>query len=244
MPTFVSERATMQVLPHHHEAHRSQHSGWLRAAVLGANDGLISTGSLVLGMATAQASPATILLSGIAGLAAGALSMAAGEYVSVSSQVDAERADERLEARALRDHPEAELAELAEIYVKRGLDPALANQVAKQLTAHDDLGTHLRDELGIHDLQRARPVQAGLASALAFTSGALPPVLLAWLWPGPGLPIAIVASTVALLAVLGFIAERVAGGKGPRGALRVLLWGALALGATAAIGHFFGISAS
>ena len=232
----------MDALHAHIESHRSHHSGWLRAAVLGANDGLISTGSLVLGMATANAGPATILLSGIAGLAAGALSMAAGEYVSVSSQVDAERADARLEAHALRDHPEAELDELAEIYVRRGLDPGLARQVAEQLTEHDDLGSHLRDELGIHDLQRARPVQAGLASALAFTSGALPPVLLAWLWSGPGLVPAIVVSTLALLAVLGFVAERVAGGKGPRGALRVLLWGAVAMGATAGIGLLFGVS--
>ena len=232
----------MDALHAHIESHRSHHSGWLRAAVLGANDGLISTGSLVLGMATANAGPATILLSGIAGLAAGALSMAAGEYVSVSSQVDAERADARLEAHALRDHPEAELDELAEIYVRRGLDPGLARQVAEQLTEHDDLGSHLRDELGIHDLQRARPVQAGLASALAFTSGALPPVLLAWLWSGPGLVSAIVVSTLALLAVLGFVAERVAGGKGPRGALRVLLWGAVAMGATAGIGLLFGVS--
>lgn len=232
----------MDALQAHIESHRSHHSGWLRAAVLGANDGLISTGSLVLGMATAQASPATILLTGIAGLAAGALSMAAGEYVSVSSQVDAERADARLEAHALREHPEAELDELAEIYVRRGLEPALARQVAEQLTAHDDLGTHLRDELGIHDLQRARPVQAGLASALAFTSGALPPVLLAWLWPGGGLSLAIVATTLALLAVLGFVAERVAGGRGLRGALRVLFWGAAAMAVTAGIGHLFGVS--
>ena len=232
----------MDALQAHIESHRSHHSGWLRAAVLGANDGLISTGSLVLGMATAHASPVTILLTGIAGLAAGALSMAAGEYVSVSSQVDAERADARLEAHALREHPEAELDELAEIYVRRGLDPSLARQVAEQLTAHDDLGTHLRDELGIHDLQRARPVQAGLASALAFTSGALPPVLLAWLWPGAGLAVAIVVSTLILLALLGYLAERVAGGRGLRGALRVLSWGALAMGATALIGHLFGVS--
>ena len=151
-------------------------------------------------------------------------------------------------ARTLRFSPDSsrpaivELDELAEIYVRRGLDPALARQVAEQLTAHDDLGTHLRDELGIHDLQRARPVQAGLASALAFTSGALPPVLLAWLWPGAGLAVAIVVSTLILLALLGYLAERVAGGRGLRGALRVLSWGALAMGATALIGHLFGVS--
>ena len=226
----------------HHEPHRSQHGGWLRAAVLGANDGLISTGSLVLGMATAQASPDTLLLSGIAGLVAGALSMAAGEYVSVSSQADAEQADARIEARALREHPEAELDELTAIYERRGLAPVLAREVAEQLTLHDDLGTHLRDEVGIHEANRARPLQAALASAASFTVGALPPVLLAWLWTGGGLPIAIVASTLVLLAVLGYAAERVAGGAGLRGAIRVLLWGALTMGATAAIGHLFGVS--
>ena len=226
----------------HHEPHRSQHGGWLRAAVLGANDGLISTGSLVLGMATAQASPDTLLLSGIAGLVAGALSMAAGEYVSVSSQADAEQADARIEARALREHPEAELDELTAIYERRGLAPVLAREVAEQLTLHDDLGTHLRDEVGIHEANRARPLQAALASAASFTVGALPPVLLAWLWTGGGLPIAIVASTLVLLAVLGYAAERVAGGAGLCGAIRVLLWGALAMGATAAIGHLFGVS--
>jgi VIT1/CCC1 family predicted Fe2+/Mn2+ transporter len=227
----------------HHEPHRSQHSGWLRAAVLGANDGLISTGSLVLGMATAQAEPATILLTGIAGLAAGALSMAAGEYVSVSSQADAEHADIRIERAALDQHPEAELHELTQIYVHRGLEPALARQVAEQLTAHDDLAAHLRDEVGIHEAQRARPVQAALASAASFTLGALPPVLLAWLWRGPGLSTAIVASTLLLLAILGYTAERVAGGGGVKGALRVLLWGALAQAATALIGWLFGVSA-
>ncbi len=228
---------------HHHEPHRSQHSGWLRAAVLGANDGLISTGSLVLGMATAQASTDTILLSGLAGLVAGALSMAAGEYVSVSSQADAEHADIRIERAALDQHPEAELRELTQIYVHRGLEPGLARQVAEQLTAHDDLAAHLRDEVGIHDLQRARPVQAALASAGSFTVGALPPVLLAWLWSGPGLAFAIVASSLVLLAVLGYVAERVAGGGGVRGALRVLLWGSAAQAATALIGWLFGVSA-
>ncbi len=228
---------------HHHEVHRSQNSGWLRAAVLGANDGLISTSSLVLGVAAAQAAPATILLTGIAGLAAGALSMAAGEYVSVSSQEDAELADIRMERKALEQHPEAELEELTQIYIGRGLEPALVRQVAEQLTAHDVLAAHLRDEVGIHDLQRARPVQAALASAAAFTVGALPPVLLAWLWTAPGLSAVIVASTLLLLAVLGYVAERVAGGGGLKGALRVLLWGALALAVTAGIGRIFGISA-
>ena len=232
----------MDALQSHIESHRSHRVGWLRAAVLGANDGLISTGSLVLGMASAGAAPATILLSGIAGLAAGAFSMAAGEYVSVSSQADAERADARIEADALRKYPDAELAELTEIYVRRGVEPALARQVAEQLTDHDDLGTHLRDELGIHDVHRARPVQAGLASAAAFTAGALPPVLLAWLWRGDGLSMALVVSTLALLALLGFVAERVAGGGGLRGMLRVMAWGTLAMMATAAIGRAFGVA--
>jgi VIT1/CCC1 family predicted Fe2+/Mn2+ transporter len=227
----------------HPEPHHSQRAGWLRAAVLGANDGLISTGGLVLGMASAQASGQAIVLGGVAGLVAGALSMAAGEYVSVSSQADAERADTRIEKRALRDYPEAELDELTGIYVERGLEPALARRVAEQLTRHDDLGAHLRDELGLHDRHRARPTQAALASAAAFTCGALPPVLLAWRWPGSGLPLAIVASTLLLLAVLGYVAERMAGGAGVRGAGRVLLWGALALAATALIGRAFDVAA-
>ena len=230
----------MDDLQTHIESHRSQRAGWLRAAVLGANDGLISTGSLVLGMASAGAAPATILLSGIAGLAAGAFSMAAGEYVSVSSQADAERADARIEAHALREYPDAELEELTEIYVRRGVEPALAKQVAQQLTDHDDLGAHLRDELGIYDVHRARPVQAAVASAAAFITGALPPVLLAWLWHGDNLPTALVVSTLVLLAVLGFVAERVAGGRGWRGMGRVLIWGAMAMAATALIGQLFG----
>ncbi len=232
----------MHAISHHHEPHRSQRSGWLRAAVLGANDGLISTGSLMLGMATAQASAATILLSGIAGLAAGALSMAAGEFVSVSSQADAERADVRIEARALREYPDLELQELTDIYIQRGLDAALARQVAEQLTAHDDLATHLRDDVGISDLQRPRPVQAALASAAAFTLGALPPVLLGWLWAGPSLAVVMVITTSVLLAALGFVAERIAGGGGIKGAWRVLLWGSVAQAATAAIGYAFGIA--
>ena len=226
----------------HAEQHVSQRAGWLRAAVLGANDGLISTSSLVLGMATANAGNHAILVAGVAGLAAGAFSMAAGEYVSVSSQADAERADAHIERRALREHPEAELEELTQIYRARGVEAALARQVAEQLTRHDDLGAHLRDELGIHDVHRARPVQAAVASALAFSVGALPPVLLAWHWPAQGLPAAIVTSTLLLLAVLGYAAERMAGGTGPRGAVRVLVWGALALAATALIGRVFGVA--
>ena len=227
---------------HHHEPHRSQNSGWLRAAVLGANDGLISTSSLMLGMAAAQTHSSTILLSGLAGLVAGALSMAAGEYVSVSSQVDAEHADMRIESRALREYPDLELKELTDIYVQRGLTAELAHEVAVQLTAHDDLGAHLRDEVGIHDNHRARPVQAALASAAAFTVGALPPVLLGWLWRGPGMATTMVTSSLVLLAVLGYVAERVAGGGGWKGAARVLLWGTLAQAGTALIGWLFRVS--
>ncbi|WP_275672578.1 VIT1/CCC1 transporter family protein [Thermomonas flagellata] len=230
-------------IPHPHaEPHRSQHGGWLRAAVLGANDGLISTASLVLGMASARAHADAILLAGLAGMAAGALSMAAGEFVSVSSQADAEAADARIEARALDEHPEAELEELTQIYVQRGVAPALARQVAEQLTAHDGLDAHLRDELGIHDRLRARPVQAALASAAAFTAGALPPVLLAWRWPAASLASAIVPATLLLLLLMGYLAERIAGGNGWRGAGRVLLWGALALAVTAGIGRLFGVA--
>ncbi|MFN7184067.1 MAG: VIT family protein [Thermomonas haemolytica] len=229
-------------VPHPHpEHHRSHHAGWLRAAVLGANDGLISTGSLVLGMAAAQAAPATILLTGVAGMAAGALSMAAGEYVSVSSQADAEEADIRIEREALEKYPDVELEELTRIYIGRGLEPALARQVAEQLSAHDVLAAHLRDEVGLHEVQRARPVQAALASASSFTVGAWPPVLLAWLWRGPGLGLAIVGSTLVLLALLGYVAERIAGGGGLKGALRVVFWGALALAVTAGIGRLFDI---
>lgn len=223
--------------------HRGFGGGNLRAAVFGVNDGLLSNASLILGVAGAGVDARFVLTSGVAGLLAGALSMAAGEYVSVSSQEDAELADIRMERKALEQHPEAELEELTQIYIGRGLEPALARQVAEQLTAHDVLAAHLRDEVGIHDLQRARPVQAALASAASFTIGALPPVLLAWLWTAPGLSAVIVASTLVLLAVLGYVAERVAGGGGMKGALRVLLWGTLALAVTAGIGRIFGVSA-
>jgi VIT1/CCC1 family predicted Fe2+/Mn2+ transporter len=230
--------------PPHAEHHRSHHAGWLRAAVLGANDGLISTSSLVLGVASAQVPGDTLLLTGIAGLAAGALSMAAGEYVSVSSQADAEEADIRIEREALEKNPQGELEELTQIYIGRGLTPALARQVAEQLSAHDVLMAHLRDEVGLHEVQRARPVQAALASAASFTVGALPPVLLAWQWRWSGLELAIIVSTLLLLGVLGYVAERVAGGGGLKGALRVLLWGSLALAVTAGIGRLFGLAST
>ena len=226
----------------HHEVHRTAHIGWLRASVLGANDGLISTSSLLVGMAAANATPQTILITAVAALTAGALSMAAGEYVSVSSQADTEAADMAKESHELEHSPEAELLELTHIYVQRGLDKNLAHQVAEQLTAHDALGTHLRDELGISETLAARPVQAALASAAAFSVGALPPILLAWLWRGSSLSIAISAVTLVLLAALGALAGYLGGASMTKGAMRVLFWGAMALAATALIGRLFGVS--
>jgi VIT1/CCC1 family predicted Fe2+/Mn2+ transporter len=228
--------------PHHDERHRSQHIGWLRASVLGANDGLISTSSLLVGIAAANATPQIILLTGIASLTAGALSMAAGEYVSVSSQADTEAADLAKERHELEHAPEAELLELTHIYVQRGLDKGLAQQVAQQLTSHDALGSHLRDELGISDTLAARPVQAALASAAAFSVGALPPILLAWLWRGGNLSLAITGVTLLLLALLGALAGWLGGASKVKGALRVLFWGGVAIGATALIGHWFGVA--
>ncbi len=226
----------------HHERHRSENIGWLRAAVLGANDGLISTSSLLVGVAAAAATPQTILMTGVASLVAGALSMAAGEYVSVSSQADTENADMAKEKRELEEMPEAELKELTHIYVQRGLSKDLAQQVAKELTAHDALGAHLRDELGIVEHMTARPVQAALSSAAAFAIGALPPLLMAWLWRAEGLSMAITAMTLVLLAVLGALAGWLGGASMAKGAARVVFWGALAMAATALIGRLFGAS--
>ena len=228
----------------HRENHLIERIGWLRAAVLGANDGLISTASLIVGVAAASTSHHEILVAGVAGLVAGAMSMAAGEYVSVSSQADTEEADMARERRELAEQPEAELDELAAIYVRRGLEPALARTVAEQLTAHDGLGSHLRDELGFNEHSRAKPVQAALASAAAFATGALPPLLLAWQWRGGGLSAAITVVTLLLLAVLGALAGWLGGASMVKGALRVLFWGAVALGVTAGIGHLFGVTAA
>jgi VIT1/CCC1 family predicted Fe2+/Mn2+ transporter len=224
----------------HRESHRSERIGWLRAAVLGANDGLISTSSLVVGVAAAEPSRAAILLAAVAGLAAGALSMAAGEYVSVSSQADTEQADLAREKRELATAPESERAELAAIYVGRGLTPELAGQVADQLTAHDALGTHARDELGIHELTRARPVQAAVASAAAFAAGAAPPAVLAALLPAGILTPGVAGVTLALLLALGAAAAHLGGASVPRGALRVAFWGLVAMVCTAAVGRLFG----
>lgn len=224
----------------HAELHRTEHIGWLRAAVLGANDGLISTSSLVVGVAAAQAARGPILLAALAGMAAGALSMAAGEYVSVSSQADTERADLERERRELATEPELERAELAGIYRGRGLTPELADQVAAQLMAHDALGAHARDELGMSEMTRARPLQAALASASAFAAGAAPPVLLAWLAPRAHLDLAVVATSLVLLAILGSLAADLGGAPRMRGALRVMFWGAVAMVVTALVGRLFG----
>jgi VIT1/CCC1 family predicted Fe2+/Mn2+ transporter len=208
--------------------------------VLGANDGLISTSSLVVGVAAAEPSRAAVALAAVAGLVAGALSMAAGEYVSVSSQADTEQADLTRERGELAASPESERAELAGIYMKRGLQRDLAFKVADQLTAHDALGAHARDELGIHELTRARPIQAAVASAGSFAVGAAPPALLAALLPIRGLTLTIVAVTLALLLALGAVAARLGGAPLARGALRVAFWGAVAMACTAAVGRLFG----
>jgi VIT1/CCC1 family predicted Fe2+/Mn2+ transporter len=222
------------------ELHRSDRIGWLRAAVLGANDGLISTSSLVVGVAAAEPGQAAILLAAVAGLAAGALSMAAGEYVSVSSQADTEHADLGRERDELANAPEIERAELAAIYVTRGVTTELAVQVADQLMAHDALGAHARDELGIHEMTRARPIQAALASAAAFTVGAAPPTVLAALLPIGVVTPGVVIISLLLLLVLGSVAAHLGGASRMRGALRVAFWGAVAMGCTAVVGRLFG----
>ncbi|MBK7593874.1 MAG: VIT family protein [Gemmatimonadetes bacterium] len=224
----------------HIERHRSDRIGWLRAAVLGANDGLISTSSLVVGVAAAAPDRAAILVAAVAGLAAGALSMAAGEYVSVSSQADTEHADIARERGELATDPEPELAELAGIYVKRGLTPDLAAQVAVQLTAHDALGAHARDELGIHEFTTAKPIQAAIASAASFAVGAAPPAILAAVLPTSVLSGGVVAVTIVLLVGLGAVAAQLGGASLVRGALRVAFWGGVAMGVTALVGRLFG----
>lgn len=227
----------------HHEEHRSHRIGWLRAAVLGANDGIVSTASLIIGVAAADTGHSEILLAGIAGLVAGAMSMAAGEYVSVSSQSDTEEADLALEQRSLDENVEFEQDELAKIYENRGLDSMLAKQVAEQLMAHDALGAHARDELGIHEHHRARPVQAALSSAATFTAGAALPLVVAWLVTGPQLIPAVAVLSLLFLAILGGLAAQTGGASISIGAARVTFWGALAMGLTAAVGRIFGVVA-
>ncbi len=224
----------------HGEFHRTGTIGWLRAAVLGANDGLISTGSLVVGVAAADPGPGAIFIAALAGLVAGSLSMAAGEYVSVSSQSDTERADLDRERKELAADPQAEHAELTGIYVARGLTPELAAEVSRQLTLHDAVGAHAREELGIHAATRARPLQAALASAGAFAVGAAPPALLAALWPPATLSWMVMGSTLVLLALLGSVAAALGGAPLGRGALRVTLWGAIAMVTTDLAGRLFG----
>ncbi|UOV03642.1 VIT family protein [Pseudoxanthomonas sp. F37] len=226
----------------HRELHRTDRVGWLRASVLGANDGIVSVAGLVVGVAASGATPSTILLTGVAGLVAGAMSMAAGEYVSVQSQADAEAAALALEKSELRDMPDGELAELTQIYVGRGLEPALARQVAEQLTAHDALTAHMRDELGITEELRARPVQAALASAAAFTVGALLPIATTVLAPAGKVAMVTTAATLVGLLLSGGLAARVGGAPVLRGAWRVGFWGAMAMGAAALVGRLFHVS--
>ena len=224
----------------HPEQHRTQRIGWLRAAVLGANDGIVSTASLLVGVAAAETTRANILIAGVAGLVAGAMSMAAGEYISVSSQSDTEKADIGRETRELAQMPERELAELQGIYVKRGLDPDLALQVAQQLTAHDALAAHARDELGIIEIHVARPTQAALASAATFTAGAAAPLLVAAIVPITRLIPFVAGSSLVLLGVLGALAAGAGGAPPIRGAVRVMFWSTLAMGLTALVGKVFG----
>ncbi len=228
---------------HDPELHKTQRIGWLRAAVLGANDGIVSTASLLVGVAASNAGVKTILLTGVAGLVAGAMSMAAGEYVSVSSQADTERADLDLERDELEANPVGELAELSGIYVKRGLDPVLAKKVAEQLTAHDALAAHARDELGISEAMAARPVQASLVSAVTFASGAALPLLSVVLAPaGRAIPM-VAGVSLGALALLGCFSSYAGGAGMTKAVIRVMFWGSLAMAITAGVGLLFGTPA-
>ena len=231
--------AKSKMLP---ETHRTQRIGWLRAAVLGANDGIVSTASLIVGVAAAQASHQSILITGVAGLVAGAMSMAAGEYVSVSTQADTEEADLTQEKAELASNIEFEREELAQIYVGRGLTPDLAKQVAIQLMAHDALGSHARDELGITEHLSARPIQAAWASAGSFSIGAVTPLLIVILFPPKNLVLSVSLGSLIFLIALGILAARAGGANIWRGALRVGFWGAFAMAVTAGIGALFGTS--
>ena len=225
----------------HTENHRSHRTGWLRAAVLGANDGIVSIASLIIGVAAAHASREAILLAGIAGLVAGAMSMAAGEYVSVSSQADTEQADITLEQRHLNDDLEFEFQELKAIYIQRGLTPELAQQVTKQLMAHDALGTHLRDELGIQTQLGAKPIQAAMTSAAMFTLGASMPLVASWIAPENFIIWLVASVSILSLTCLGALAAYLGGASIITGSLRVTFWGALAMLVTAITGKLFGI---
>ena len=227
-------------MPRLEERHRIGRIGWLRAAVLGANDGILSTASLMLGVATAHATHNNVLVAGVAGLVAGAMSMAAGEYVSVHSQADTEHAELELERKELKTDRGGERKELAAIYVARGLAPALAKQVARQLMAHDALGAHARDELGISETLSARPLQAALASAASFAVGAAMPLLVTVIAPESALIPLVSGTSLVFLAVLGGLAARAGGAGVTKGAIRVTFWGALAMGMTAGVGALFG----
>ena len=227
----------------HLERHSIESVGWLRAAVLGANDGIVSTASLIVGVAAAAASRHSILVAGLAGLCAGAMSMAAGEYVSVSSQADTEKADLQREKEELAKNPRAEHAELANIYIARGLDPQLAKEVAAQLMAKDALAAHARDELGISEMVSARPVQAAMASAATFTAGAAMPLVAVLVFPVHQLVWAVSGSSLLFLALLGFLGAHAGGAPPGRAVLRVTIWGALAMAITAAVGALFGVVA-
>jgi VIT1/CCC1 family predicted Fe2+/Mn2+ transporter len=230
----------MKPFSRHMERHRTDRIGWLRAAVLGANDGIVSTASLVVGVAAAGSDPHSILVAGVAGLMAGAMSMAAGEYVSVHSQSDTEKADLSRERAELETDPAAEQRELTAIYVARGLESGLARQVAEQLMAHDALGAHARDELGISEALSARPVQAALASAASFAVGAVLPLAVTALAPAQGLIPWVCGTSLVFLAVLGAMAARAGGAGMVAGAWRVTFWGALAMAITAGVGALFG----
>jgi|AntAceMinimDraft_1070359.scaffolds.fasta_scaffold02074_3 VIT1/CCC1 family predicted Fe2+/Mn2+ transporter len=227
----------------HSETHMVHRIGWLRAAVLGANDGLVSTASLVVGVAAAGSGRPEILIAGLAGLVAGAMSMAAGEYVSVSSQTDAEQADIARETKELAETPEEELSELTSIYLARGLDEALARQVAVQLTKKDALGAHVRDELGISETVVAHPIQAALVSAATFSFGAVVPLIMAALSPTAQITSVVAVTTLVALAVLGGLGASAGGAGIIKGAVRVTFWGALAMAATAVVGTVFGVAA-
>ncbi len=231
---------TKPVVPVHNEMHKSHRVGWLRAAVLGANDGIVSTASLVIGVASAAADHSTVMLAGSAGLIAGALSMAAGEYVSVSSQADTEKADLELEQKHLDEEPEFELHELTEIYIDRGLEPKLAQEVARQLMEHDALAAHARDELGITEMMSARPLQAAVFSAVSFSLGAALPLLVAYFSSGARTVWLIAGSSLVFLLILGAVAARAGGAGILKGSIRVLFWGATAMAATAFVGRLFG----
>jgi len=230
----------MSRLRTHNEGHLLDRIGWLRAAVLGANDGIVSTASLLVGVAAASVDKAPVLVAGLAGLVAGAMSMAAGEYVSVSSQSDTERADASRESAELAADPESERQELAAIYVSRGLDEPLASQVADQLMAKDALGAHMRDELGLSEFMTARPIQAALTSAATFFAGAVVPLVAAVLLPQGSVIVGVVVVSLILLGLLGAVGARVGGAGVLRPTLRVLMWGAIAMAITAGIGRLFG----